>query len=248
MADPIPLAWLPDVRMDRVHLHWTAGTHTPNAVDKKHYHFIYAGDGKRVRGNRSIADNVPPLKAYAAHTRGANSYAIGLSVACMGGPDVREKPFVAGKWPMTRTQFEEMCRDAAQICKRYGIPVAPKTVLWHAEVQGTLGIAQAGKWDATVLAFDSSKKGAKAVGDYTRSVVQAFMEGKRPVAPTPEPIALPRVPREPVEQWPESETAGPPSRPWRGVWWLVGGFLVAAALIGAAVYFDLIPSINWFQP
>src|SRR5690606_24142627 len=48
-------------------------------------------------------------------------------------------------------------------------PVTRKTMLSHAEVQGTLGIAQRQKWDFTRLPFNDSLRGAHAIGDWMRS-------------------------------------------------------------------------------
>jgi N-acetyl-anhydromuramyl-L-alanine amidase AmpD len=108
---------------------------------------------------------------YAAHTRGCNTGSIGVSLACMAG--ATETPFNAGKFPMTEKQWVAMIEGIAQLCKFYKIPVSPQTVLSHAEVQGTLGIKQAGKWDFTRLAFDPTVKGAKACGDRMRKEVAA---------------------------------------------------------------------------
>ena len=249
MADPIPDAWLPKVRVDRIVLHWTAGHHNPSDGDRAHYHLLYAGDGRRIRGLFSIAANsVGKLKSgqYAAHTRGCNSYAVGMSVGCMAG--ATQEPLNYGPSPMTREQFDAMCRDAAQICQHYSIPVDPKHVLWHAEVQGTLGIQQAGKWDATVLPFYPTLKGAKAVGDYTRGVIQSFKAGKRPVAPTPivqvspppfnlGPLPSPQAPAGGIVDTPMAETAGPAKEGSGGRvgLWLAG--LFAVGVTGGAVWY-----------
>ncbi|MGF7055404.1 hypothetical protein GGC47_004615 [Bosea sp. OAE752] len=53
--------------------------------------------------------------------------------------------------------------------------MTPKTVLSHAEVQGTLKIAQRGKWDIARLAFDPSAVGAKACGDTFRAATSALI-------------------------------------------------------------------------
>jgi hypothetical protein len=63
-------------------------------------------------------------------------------------------------------------------CRRYDIPVTPKTVLSHAEVQNNLGIKQRGKWDISRLAVDPSMNGAKACGDLLRASVAAVLVGK----------------------------------------------------------------------
>ena len=98
--------WLPKVAMKAIVAHWTGGTHTVSALDKEHYHFIVGGKGEIVKGDKSIADNVNTADGkYAAHTRGFNTGVMGVSVACMGGNDVKESPFNAGKWPMTKDQW-----------------------------------------------------------------------------------------------------------------------------------------------
>lgn len=168
----LPAEWLPKVKMKRIHAHWTGGSYTPSSLDKEHYHVIFDGSGKPHRGIHSIADNVvtsgKTSDHYAAHTLNANSGAIGVSVACMGGLDVRETPFNAGKFPMTEAQWDAMCIGIAQMALFYDIPVTDTTVLSHAEVHKNLGIAQRGKWDFTRLAFAPSVVGAKACGDKMR--------------------------------------------------------------------------------
>lgn len=171
----LPDEWLPPVMMKRIHAHWTAGTYRAGPEDLAHYHVLFEGDGKPVRGIPSIASNVHPLQyGYAAHTYQANSYAIGVSLCCMGG--AVESPFDAGKYPMTQKQWDAMCLGIAQMCERYRIAVTPETVLSHAEVQGTLGIKQKGKWDYTRLAFDPSFKGATECGNKLRNDVSALLK------------------------------------------------------------------------
>jgi len=168
----IPDAWLSECAMKRIIAHWTAGSHKVSEIDKEHYHVIWGGDGVPVRGDHEISDNVRTGDGdYAAHTRGCNTGSIGVSVACMAG--AVETPFNAGKFPMTSKQWDAMIEGIAQLCQFYKIPVTTQTVLSHAEVQKTLGIAQAGKWDFTRLAFDPSVKGAKACGDRMRAEVKA---------------------------------------------------------------------------
>ena len=236
MADPIPLDWMPKVRMDRVIAHWTAGAHRASQFDREHYHFLVEANGNIVRGTKSVAANSGKLKSgqYAAHTASANSYSIGISMCCMAG--AVERPFDAGIQPMTKIQWDAMIRAIAQLCDRYGIPVTDKTVLSHAEVEANLGAKQKGKWDFTRLAFDPSVVGAAACGAKMRREVLAALNGvspgKRPVAPTPEVVVpLPRVPREPVIDTPLDETAGDPKKGSGGKLGLIAG-LVAVLLGG----------------
>ena len=76
---------------------------------------------------------------------------------------------------MTKAQWDKLAVVVADLCRFYGIPVTPKTVLSHAEVQGTLGITQRGKWDFTRLAFAPEVKGAKACGDLLRTAVARLL-------------------------------------------------------------------------
>lgn len=225
----IPADWMPQAKMSRVILHWTAGGHKASDFDRQHYHVLIEGDGKVVKGFPSIAANSLPRvrPGYAAHTLKCNSGSIGVSLCCMGGKDVREKPFNAGKYPLTKSQWAEASSVVAALCKHYGIKVTPETVLSHAEVQGNLGIKQAGKWDIAVLPFDpSTYNTAKKVGDRFRAEVAAKMAGKpaqatkpapAPVAPPPAPVPAPApVPQPPVQK--PAPTPAPAAKPGLLAW------------------------------
>lgn len=168
----LPEAWLPWAQMQRIILHWTAGNNKASTVDKAHYHILIEGDGTPVKGVPSITANQAPVSTgYAAHTLNCNSGSIGISLCGMTGAN--EKPFSAGKAPLTRDQWEAAIKAVADLCRRYSIPVTPSTVLSHAEVQGTLGIQQRGKWDIAILPFEPALNTATKVGDAFRAAVKA---------------------------------------------------------------------------
>lgn len=162
---------MPDARIARVILHWTAGAHKASDFDRKHYHILIENDGKLIRGKPSIALNsLPKAKAgYAAHTRMCNTGSIGVSLCCMAG--AVERPFNAGRFPLTKAQWDKASEVVADLCRRYGIKVTPKTVLSHAEVGANLGIPQRGKWDIAKLPFDPSFDTARECGDRFRAEV-----------------------------------------------------------------------------
>lgn len=169
----IPPSWMPAARMARIHVHWTAGAHKANATDKKHYHILVEGDGTPVKGTPSIKLNEAPAKpGSAAHTLNANSGAIGIAMCCMR--NAVERPFDPGPSPMTKVQWDATVRAVSELAVCYGIAPTPQTVLTHAEVQPNLGIAQRGKWDVAILAFDQSYNTAKKVGDRLRAEVKAL--------------------------------------------------------------------------
>ena len=167
-------AWLPNCSMRRVICHWTAGAHKASSLDKEHYHLLVEADGKVVRGRRSIADNVSTTDGvYAAHTKGANTGAIGIAVCAMAG--ARQSPFQAGPSPMLEPQWLRLVEVAAELCRAYSLPVTPQTVLGHGEVQVLLGIAQEGKWDPMVLPWAPTMS-IMQVGTFFRTLVQEKLQ------------------------------------------------------------------------
>lgn len=153
-------------------VHWTAGTNKVSELDRQHYHFIIDGTGLVVPGIYSVEDNDNTSDGrYAAHTRGANTGRIGVSMCGMRG--AVESPFEAGPSPLTKQSWDAMVKLVALLCAKYKIKVTPQTVLTHAEVEKTLGIKQKGKWDITRLPFNKTVVGAKAVGDLLRKEVSA---------------------------------------------------------------------------
>lgn len=182
----IPAAWMPRVPMKRIHGHWTAGNHRASPTDIGAYHTLIEGDGTPVKGKPSIAANSGGTKdGYAAHTLNANSDAIGISMCGMAG--AVESPFNPGRAPLTKVQWDAFIVAVAEHAKFYEIPVTPKTILFHAEVEANLGIKQRNKWDVTRLPFDPSVVGAKAIGDKMRREVAAILAGGQ-TKPAPEPI------------------------------------------------------------
>jgi hypothetical protein len=179
MARVIPETMMPKAAsFKRIHAHWTAGNHKSSADDRTHYHFVIDGDGTFHQGVKLPSMNSLTKKSgkWAYHTLSANTGALSISVACMGG--AVERPFNSGRFPMTKVQWDKMILAIADLCEAYKIPVGPTTVLSHAEVQGNLGIKQKGKWDFTRLSFDPSVVGAKACGDKMRREVQDVLSGR----------------------------------------------------------------------
>ena len=157
--------------MKRIILHWSAGSHTASSVDKEHYHFIVNGDGTVVRGDHKVEDNLSTADGvYAAHTKGANTGAIGVAMAGMLGA---EGPGKLGKFPLTKKQWDACMALVKKLAAQYKIPVTPSTILSHAEVQSTLGIRQNGKVDISFgVPGKPDLRTARACGDYIRSLVK----------------------------------------------------------------------------
>jgi hypothetical protein len=191
MGRLIPDPWMPECRMARVITHWTAGGYHASETDREHYHLLIEGDGRLVRGDHSIRDNLSTADgAYAAHTRALNTGSIGVTVCCMSG--AIQEPFRPGEFPMRREQYEAMALAVADLCRGYEIPVTAQTVLGHGEVERLLGVAQRGKWDPMRLPW-SPGLSVRAVGDAFRETVRALLRSGEPDGPLPPDSSLPPV-------------------------------------------------------
>jgi len=114
--------------------------------DRSCYHYLIEGSGNHVKGKHPVTDNCPlNRERYAAHTMNANGGAIGVAVCCMFG--ARQSPFYGGKFPLKKSQWNALIIAAADLCRRYDLPVTRETVLGHGEVERYLGIQQLGKWE-----------------------------------------------------------------------------------------------------
>lgn len=165
--------------MDRIVMHWSAGSHAPSALDLSHYHFMVDGLGKVHPGKFAPEANRAPVKGrYAAHTLNCNTGSIGISLAAMAG--AQERPFTAGNHPITERQLAAFVALAASLARQYGIPVTRQTILSHAEVQPTLGIAQRGKWDIAWIPGMAAPGDPVKVGDVLRERITAAMGQPRP--------------------------------------------------------------------
>lgn len=174
--NPIPAEWLPPCSMKRVVIHWTAGAYAASELDRRHYHLLVQGDGTIVRGLYSIDDNVSTSDGkYAAHTRNCNTGSIGISMCCMAG--TTERPFNPGACPMKEAQWDTAARAVAQLCRFYQIPVTPKTVLAHGEIELNLGIKQLGKWDPLLLPWRTGLSKTE-VAQAFRGLVEKYLEGR----------------------------------------------------------------------
>jgi N-acetyl-anhydromuramyl-L-alanine amidase AmpD len=88
--------------------------------------------------------------------------------------DAREQPFNGGVAPMTEKQWDLLARVAAELSRRYKIPVTSKTILGHGEVQTELKIEQDQKWDPMKLPWDPDVS-KQEVGRRFRARVRGYL-------------------------------------------------------------------------
>lgn len=107
--------------MNKIIIHWTAGTYQPNTTDLEHYHFLIDGEGKKHNGKFKPENNENCNDGkYAAHTGGGNTGAIGVSMCAMAGFNSAAS---CGNYPITPVQLEACFKLCAELCKKYNIPV-----------------------------------------------------------------------------------------------------------------------------
>lgn len=177
--------WFSNVAMERIIVHWTAGTYDISDNDTSHYHFLIDKDGAGYLGDNPVSGNAREggSGATTSHVKNFNTGSIGISVAAMG--NAVESPFDPGDWPITKIQFFALCVACAQLCEFYNLPVTDTTVLMHGEVQDNCGVQQDGKWDIGRLPFAPDQyKDCREVGDFMRALIVQIMEGGwRPILP-----------------------------------------------------------------
>jgi hypothetical protein len=149
--------------ISRVHWHWTVGWHKANQTDKDHYHAVFEGDGTEIQSHE--------WEVVLAHTKNANSGAIGLSLC--GMVKAVERPFNAGPNPITAASLAAMVRRTRALCDMFDIPVSMWSTLSHSEIQPTLGIAQRQKWDINVLPGMKAPIDPITAGNMIRAMVVA---------------------------------------------------------------------------
>jgi hypothetical protein len=117
--------------LERIIVHWTAGSNSPNETEKEHYHFMIDGTGNIHNGIYTPEDNLNCKDGkYAQHTGGGNTGSIGIGLCGMLG--FKDKNHV-GDYPLTKTQCETAFKFVAGLCKKYKIAVTPETIMTHKE-------------------------------------------------------------------------------------------------------------------
>src|SRR5688572_11944664 len=127
---PVPLLTQLPARPKRIILHWTGGGAKASDFEKQHYHYLVEQTGKIVAGvpvtqnMTNVKDGVP----YAAHTKGFNSFSVGISFCGMGdAPSLTDwKKGKHGTVPLTEVQLEAGCRFIGLLCRAWELPVNEK--------------------------------------------------------------------------------------------------------------------------
>lgn len=160
--------------LNKIILHWTAGTNIPNSNDRLHYHFLINGTGNIIPGKYRPEDNINCVDGkYAEHCGGGNTGAIGVSFCGMLG---FENSKHIGNYPLTERQCEAGFKFIAGLCKKYSIPVKPQSVLTHYEFgQAHIKTSSFGKVDIIHLPPYPKIKAADC-GDFIRQKIQWYLE------------------------------------------------------------------------
>lgn len=177
----------------RIILHWTGGTYEPNDIEREHYHYLVDGEAAIHVGRYSVADNMRRLKpgdSYAAHTRGFNSFSVGVAFCGMRGATPNRN---FGPYPLKREQVERGLEFVALALWTWGLnPLNPAHLFTHYEAEVLHGVDQlpvgegTWKWDITELEFEPDLE-PHEVGDWIRLQVYRSTEAVvRQLLPEPE--------------------------------------------------------------
>lgn len=153
------------VSLNKITIHWTGGSYTPNATDKLHYHYLVDNNGNIYEGKYKPEDNLNCKDGkYSAHCGGGNTGNIGIALCSM----------YDSRYPITRKQLESMCKKVAELSKHYGISITSKTIFTHAEFgKANPHTTSHGKIDIDKLPC-VSVYGIKQCGDWIRNKVNWY--------------------------------------------------------------------------
>ena len=159
--------------LNKICLHWTAGSNKPCDTDLKAYHFVIDSEGKIHPGTHKPEDNVNCKDGnYAAHCGGGNTGCIGISCCGMYGFDLKNKQT---KYPLTQKQVESMCNKVAELCIKYGIQINEKSVFTHYEFGQTHPKTSSfGKIDITYISYLPNLQ-KERIGNYLRNKIQWYL-------------------------------------------------------------------------
>ena len=138
-----------------VYLHWTGGDRE-TVYDAYHVCVARSAAGLDVVLSHDVRDNMRDVAggsdlAYAAHTAGRNSFALGVAVC--GMRDASPSHF--GAYPLEDDALGLACEVIAGACAFYGIPVDERHVRTHAEAaveDGYFGCGDDERWDVARFA------------------------------------------------------------------------------------------------
>ncbi len=174
-------AWRPDVpgRIDRIYTHWSA--HDYASVFPA-YHFCIATtpSGIVVVNTHDVRENMRavydgPELPYAQHTRGRNSYTLGISIMAMEGA----MPDNFGAYPLTEGLVDGLCVVGARLADFYSVPIDADHIMSHAEAavrEGYFGTAPEQRWDIARLVASGKplvEQDAIDVGEELRARMRA---------------------------------------------------------------------------
>lgn len=135
--------------LNKICLHWTAGSNYPCDKDLDSYHFCVDKNGKIYKGTYAPEDNVNCQDGiYARHCGGGNTGCIGISVCGMANFTTNKKQT---KYPITQKQVDDgLCPLAAYLSIKYGI--LSNKIFTHYEFDRTKRKPE-GKIDITYLPY-----------------------------------------------------------------------------------------------
>lgn len=164
-------------RLHRVQWHWSASKYAVTAFDLKHYNVVHDFEGNTYDGGarpEHQANYDWRRGVGVSHTKNANTGAIGECVVAMHG--ATGWPLNQGDFPLTWEGIDAMLRSSIDHHHNFDIPITPYSMLSHAEVEPTLGIAQSGKWDYMTLPDGTKIMDPVECGDFLRERMRNMMQ------------------------------------------------------------------------
>jgi hypothetical protein len=149
--------WRPDVAgpITHIYTHWSAHDYA-SVFPAYHFCVVTTSQGVIVVNTHDVRENMRavyegPELPYAQHTRGRNSFALGISI--MGMEGATPSDFAA--YPLTEALMDGLCVVGARLAAFYDVPIDADHIMSHAEAavrEGYFGTAESQRWDIARLA------------------------------------------------------------------------------------------------
>lgn len=158
--------------LNKITIHWTAGTNKCNSTDLEHYHYLIDGEGNVISGKHKPEDNINCNDGnYAQHCGGGNTGNIGVALCGMAGYNGMQ---TSTKYHFTQKQCEAMFKQVAVISKKYNIPIDKDHIFTHYEFGlRNMKTSSYGKIDITFM-LPYPKENCKTIGDFIRNKVRWY--------------------------------------------------------------------------
>lgn len=160
-------------KIKMIYLHWTAGQHITNYIERADYHICILGDGR-------IEIECDDLTELRTHTWHRNTGAIGIALCCgLGATANNGYNADFGLYPPTPEQITAMAEVIAVLSRELVLPIDKNCIMTHCEAAlldgyGPYSGDPETRWDLWYIDDPGTKEKMQPGGDVLRGLANWF--------------------------------------------------------------------------